>query len=116
MAKMIDARPSFRGEARVWEGLERLLPDSVVVYNNREVNGREFDFCLLIEGVGILVIEVKGWLADKVIVEGVDRILVEGLDAPQRSPKKQARAYRFALLNKISEKYNSSPCVFDMVC
>lgn len=116
MAKMIDARPSFRGEARVWEGLERLLPDSVVVYNNREVNGREFDFCLLIEGVGILVIEVKGWLADKVLVEGVDRILVEGLDAPQRSPKKQTRAYRFALLNKISEKYNSSPCVFDMVC
>ena len=116
MAKMIDARPSFRGEARVWESLERLLPDSVVVYNNREVNGREFDFCLLIEGVGILVIEVKGWLADKVLVEGVDRILVEGLDASQRSPKKQARAYRFALLNKISEKYNSSPCVFDMVC
>ena len=116
MAKMIDARPSFRGEARVWESLERLLPDSVVVYNNREVNGREFDFCLLIEGVGILVIEVKGWLADKVLVEGVDRILVEGLDAPQRSPKKQARAYRFALLNKISETYNSSPCVFDMVC
>ena len=116
MAKMIDARPSFRGEARVWESLERLLPDSVVVYNNREVNGREFDFCLLIEGVGILVIEVKGWLADKVLVEGVDRILVEGIDAPQRSPKKQARAYRFALLNKISEKYNSSPCVFDMVC
>ena len=116
MAKMIDARPSFRGEARVWESLERLLPDSVVVYNNREVNGREFDFCLLIEGVGILVIEVKGWLADKVLVEGVDRILVEGIDALQRSPKKQARAYRFALLNKISEKYNSSPCVFDMVC
>ena len=116
MAKMIDARSSFRGEARVWESLEWLLPDSVVVYNNREVNGREFDFCLLIEGVGILVIEVKGWLADKVLVEGVDRILVEGLDAPQRSPKKQARAYRFALLNKISEKYNSSPCVFDMVC
>ena len=116
MAMTIDARPSFRGEARVWESLERLLPDSVVVYNNREVNGREFDFCLLIEGIGILVIEVKGWLADKVIVEGVDRILVEGLDAPQRSPKKQARAYRFALLNKISEKYNSSPCVFDMVC
>ena len=80
MAKMIDARPSFRGEARVWVSLGRLLPDSVVVYNNREVNGREFDFCLLIEGVGILVIEVKGWLADKVLVEGVDRIFVEGLD------------------------------------
>ena len=41
--------------------------------------------------------------------QGADRIFVEGIDASQRSLKKQARAYRFALLNKISEKYNSSP-------
>ena len=41
--------------------------------------------------------------------QGADRIFVEGIDASQRSPKKQAGAYWFALLNKISEKYNSSP-------
>ena len=43
-------------------------------------------------------------------------IIKEGYDKTQTSPKKQARAYRFALLNKISEKYNVSPLVLDMVC
>ena len=49
-----------------------------IVYNNREINGREFDFCILWEGMGIFVVEVKGWLADKVTVLGVDNILVDG--------------------------------------
>ncbi len=116
MAKMIDHKPSFRGEAKVWEALKEYLPENIVVYNNREINGREFDYCLMIEDVGALIIEVKGWLRDKINVLGVDHIVVEGYEKPQRSPKKQARAYRFALLNKIVEKYNISPLVFDMVC
>ncbi len=116
MAKMIDQKPNYKGEAKVWNALEAYLPDNVVVYNNREINGREFDYCLLIENCGALIIEVKGWLADKIKVQGVDLIEVEGYEKPQRSPKKQARAYRFALLNKIVETYNLSPLVFDMVC
>ena len=116
MAIMIDAKPSFRGEAKTWDSLSACFDDSVVVYNNREVNGREFDFCLLIEGLGILVIEVKGWLADKIEVRGVDEIHVDGYDKLQRSPKKQARAYRFALLDQIAKKHSVSPLVFDMVC
>ena len=116
MATMIDQIPSYHGEAKVWSSLEKYLPSDIVVYNNREINGREFDFCLFIENYGILVIEVKGWISDKIKVLGVDRILVEGYDSPQRSPKKQARGYRFALLNRIVEKYSVSPLVFDMVC
>lgn len=116
MAKMIDNIPSYSGEAKVWEKLGKYLPDDVVVYNNREINGREYDFCVMVENVGILIIEVKGWLSSKICVKGVDEIEVEGYDKAQTSPKKQARAYRFALLNKISEKYNVSPLVLDMVC
>ena len=116
MAKMIDQKPSYHGEAKVWESLESFLPSNVVAYNNREINGREFDYCLFIENVGALIIEVKGWRSDKIKVQGVDCIIVEGYEKPQRSPKKQARAYRFAFLNKIVEKYNTSPLVFDMVC
>lgn len=116
MANMIDQKPSFHGEAKVWEKMNEYLPNDVIAYNNREINGREFDYCLFLEGKGALIIEVKGWLADKINVQGIDNIVVEGYDQPQRSPKKQARAYRFALLNKIKEKYNVSPLVFDMVC
>lgn len=116
MAAMIDAKPEYRGEAKVWEALERLLPHGIMAYNNREINGREYDFCLLIEDMGVLMIEVKGWHADKITVRGVDEIVVEGYEKPQRSPKKQARAYRFTLLNRIAEEYSRSPCVFDMVC
>ena len=116
MAKMIDQKPTLHGEAKLWSCLESYLPNDTIVYHNREVNGREFDFCLLMENYGVLVIEVKGWLSDKICVNGIDEIVVEGYDKPQRSPKKQSRAYRFALLNKIVEKHNVSPLVFDMVC
>lgn len=116
MAIMKDRRPDYHGEAKVWDCLGAFLPENVIVYNGREINGREFDFCVLLENMGVLIIEVKGWLRDKITVRGVDDILVEGYDQPQRSPKKQARAYRFGFLNYARETYNVSPLVFDMVC
>ena len=54
MAKMIDDKPSFHGEAKTWERFQKLLPMEAIVYNNREINGREFDFCILWEGMGSL--------------------------------------------------------------
>lgn len=116
MALMIDPKPAFRGEAKLWDKLKAYLPDNVIVYNNREVNGREFDSCVLIENAGVLIIEVKGWQASSIEVHGVDEIHVAGYADYQHSPKKQARAYRFALLNKIKERHNISPLIFDMVC
>ncbi len=116
MATMIDRRPTLYGEALLWDKLKEFLPSQDIVYNNREINGREFDVCVLLGSSGILIIEVKGWRSDGITVNGVDQIIIEGYSTPQRSPKKQARAYRFALLNKIKEKYNVSPLIFDMVC
>ena len=88
---MIDNKPSYNGEAKVWEKLGEYLPNDVVVYNNREINGREYDFCVMIESLGILIIEVKGWVSNRISVKGVDEIEVEGYDKAQSSPKKQAR-------------------------
>ena len=116
MARMIDLKPNYKGEGKVWEKLKDFLPDEMIVYNQREINGREYDFCILAENLGVVIIEVKGWLADKIKVNAIDNIEVEGYDKPQASPKKQARAYRFAMLNKINEKFNASPLVLDMVC
>lgn len=87
MAKMIDKKPSWKGEGKVWESLSTNLPGDNVVYNQREVNGREYDFCVLAENLGLVIIEVKGWDSDKIDVRGVDNIIVEGYDEPQTSPK-----------------------------
>lgn len=117
MAMMIDKKPEYKGEGKVWESLSDNLPEEAIVYNSREINGREFDFCILMKNVGMIIIEVKGWLADSIFdVAGVDEIIIQGYDKPEKSPKKQARAYRFGLLNLISDKYNVSPLIFDLVC
>lgn len=117
MAMMIDKKPEYKGEGKLWDSLADNLPGEVIVYNGREVNGREFDFCVLMKNIGMIVIEVKGWIADSIFdVAGVDEIIIQGYDKPEKSPKKQARAYRFGLLNMISDKYNVSPLIFDLVC
>lgn len=117
MAKMIDKKPEYYGESLTWESFLKNLPSDVIAYNNREINGREFDFCLLIKNMGILIVEVKGWKPEDIFdVAGVDEIIISGYSKPERSPKKQARAYRFGLLNLINDRYNVSPLIFDMVC
>lgn len=117
MAMMIDKKPEYKGEGKLWDSLADNLPGEAIVYNGREVNGREFDFCVLMKNIGMIVIEVKGWIADSIFdVAGVDEIIIQGYDKPEKSPKKQARAYRFGLLNMISDKYNVSPLIFDLVC
>ena len=40
MAMMIDKKPEYKGEGKVWESLSDNLPGEAIVYNSREVNGR----------------------------------------------------------------------------
>ena len=113
---MIDIKPNYFGEGTVWEAFKENLPNNAVIYNGREINGREFDFCVLLENKGILIVEVKGWSPSKVKVLGPDNIIVEGFPDPLTSPKKQANAYRYAMVNRIKDRYKANPVVFDMVC
>ena len=77
MAMMIDKKPEYKGEGKVWESLSDNLPEGAIVYNGREVNGREFDFCILMKNVGMIIIEVKVWMADSIFdVAGVDGIVI----------------------------------------
>ena len=46
MAKMIDEKPSFKGEGKVWDKLNEYLPSDMVVYNQREINGESMIFVL----------------------------------------------------------------------
>lgn len=111
MAIIIDQVSEYKGERKVRDAIERFFSDDVVVYNNREVNGREYDLCILIKNVGVFIIEVKGWLADKIKVLDIDNIEVEGYDEPQKSPKKQAKSYCIQYINhKMKKKFNNIDC------
>ena len=117
MALMKDNQPDiYEGEKKVWQCIKNYLPEDIVCYYNREVKGREFDFCLLIKDVGFMIIEVKGWNIshiDKVI--SPDEIIMSD-GSTEDSPKKQARSYSFKLKNIMNEKYGINPLVMNMVC
>ena len=117
MALMMDLRPTkYEGEKKTWDCIKENLPDEVICYYNREINGNEFDFCLLLKDFGLLVIEVKGWCSSHILrVESPDRIFLSD-GTVVGSPKKQAKSYRTALINKFNKAYNINPMVLDMVC
>ncbi len=115
MAVVVDVKSSYKGEQKVRNAIEEFFTDDIVVYNNREVNGREYDICLLVKDVCVFIIEVKGWLANKIIVHGVDEIEVEGYEEWQTSPKKQAKSYCIQYFSKIKKQFGSSPLVVDLV-
>lgn len=117
MAMMMDTKDvTYKGEQKVYECIEANLPDEIVCYYNREINGKQFDFCLMMEHMGMLVIEVKGWQPSNIIkVHNPDCIETTLYEEPVTSPKKQARSYKFALVNTFNNKYNINPLVMDMV-
>ncbi len=115
MAIIVDNESIYRGEKKVRQAIADFFSDDVVVYNNREVNGREYDICLLVKNVCIFIIEVKGWLADKIKVHGIDDIEVEGYAERQKSPKKQAKSYCIQYFTKLKKKFSVSPLVVDLV-
>lgn len=117
MAKMIDKEPTFDGEKKAWRAFSNNLPPHFVVYNTRSVKGWEFDFCVMAEGMGLFVIEVKGWNASSIFnVINEDAIILSGEEKPYSSPRKQARGYRFNLINMFKQELGMNPLVMDLVC
>lgn len=117
MAIMIDKQPDrYEGEKIVWQSIKDNLPEDIICYYNREVKGREFDFCLLIKNVGFVIIEVKGWNKNHIskVVSPDEIIMTNGSN--ESSPKKQARSYSFKIKNIMNEKYGINPLVMNMVC
>lgn len=62
MAIVVDHESEYKGERKVRDALAEYFSDDVVIYNNREVNGREYDICILVKDVCVFIVEVKGWL------------------------------------------------------
>ena len=43
MAVIVDHESAYEGERQVRNSIEKHFSNDVIVYNNREVNGREYD-------------------------------------------------------------------------
>ncbi|NLV85497.1 MAG: UvrD-helicase domain-containing protein [Spirochaetales bacterium] len=119
MARLISSQEDYlnQAEKQLVDAFTQFLPDDYIIYHHREVDGREFDCIVLLPEVGILVVEVKGWDrpaglrvidGDSVHVQYPNKIIKE-------NPKRQARAYRFALSRFITSQTGFAPLVFDMV-
>lgn len=117
MAKMIDKEPKYEGEKLVWHSFSENLPSDWVVYNTRSVNGREYDFCVIVPNVGLFIVEVKGWRPDTILtVIDSSTIFLSGKEDSEDSPRSQARGYRFDLLKKIKRELGMNPLVMSLVC
>lgn len=98
------------------QGLDKLD----VCYHNYDVINKETDFMVVIPGEGIIVIEVKGWNG-KDIVEVIDNNTikyknVDGVIETYPSPLKQAKGYRFNLVNQIKNELGIDVKVTSLVC
>lgn len=98
--------------------------DSHVIYRNRTVFGSQFDVCLLVPNIGIVIFEVKAWKPETVLrVENGDSIVIRTKDEENgeegessENPTNQARGYVFKMSRKIRMKTEKNPLVIGMVC
>lgn len=106
------------GEDLFAKKAQEYFDDSTIIYWNRQVFGREFDFCILLPNKGILVVELKGWKEDNILrVDNNEFVVVNSSDGEVRSnPQKQARGYRFSIERLIKNSTGKFPLVYQMVC
>jgi UvrD-like helicase family protein/nuclease-like protein/AAA domain-containing protein len=103
MAEMIpDRLPSgaSAGEKKVFALLQD-LPDDIIVYYEPVVADRYPDFIVIIPSIGLLVIEVKGWYPNAIErADNADVVInARGQREVCRNPVRQARDYKFQLMN-----------------
>ena len=103
MAVMIPERlPSnaTQGERRTFALLEK-LPDDCICYYEPVIGERYPDFVVIIPELGVLIIEVKGWYRSQ--LERADTrdvsIRQDGIVQVHKHPVRQAREYKFELMN-----------------
>lgn len=93
---------SFKGEQFVWDKFNEFLPDNFISYHNYAVGLKEADVVLLCPDKGVLIIEIKGFLAKNIINVLDNQFIVRINNPPDPSPLKQAKGYKFLLEKELS--------------
>lgn len=126
MAKFIGSKlhDNNWGEDYFIKKLMEYFDDSYVIYRNRSVFGAQFDVCLLVPKIGIIIFEVKAWKAETIKrVVNSDSIVIKTIDSEtgiegesEENPTIQARGYVYKMRSKIRQKTGKTPLVYEMVC
>lgn len=97
---------NYKSEDFVWKKFNELLPDEFVSFHNYNIGIKEADVIMLVPGCGVLIIEIKGYLA-KNIYDIPDNSIIRFKNKPiEGSPFKQAITYRNILINDFLKPNN----------
>ncbi len=110
MPRNIPAEPDYStpgsgAERRVWQALQALPDDAVVISQYRVLDERgvlrEADFVVIIPGVGVGVVEVKGGLVWSIDGEWISRDS-RGVDHSIKDPMWQAQKAGFTIRSFVT--------------
>lgn len=108
------------GENKVYEFLNENFNDEYILYHNYEINGKEFDFFFIHKEFGLFLFEVKKWSGYD-ITEVCDNNKIKfrnnklEIEDYEGNPLKQARVYKFNIINKIKKIYEFEPRIMHAV-
>ena len=107
-------------ECFVYNFLEKNLSNKFTCYYNYFVDEKEMDFLILVPGLGVVILEVKGWNGQN-IIRISDNEKIYYLDHNNKeqqdfSPLKQCRKYCLSLHKKIQKQLDLNVIVAPVVC
>ena len=95
------------GERQFYKFLERVArPDSrYLSWYLPDIKGREPDFILYSEDVGLVIFEVKDWILDQILEAGPHyfNLQIGSHEEQRQNPLKQAKDYFTSLMSKIKQ-------------
>lgn len=114
VSKPVNIDIKDEGEKLFYDFLNKNFNDDFILYHNHEIKGREFDFFFINKDFGLFLFEVKKWSGYEIIEVCNNNEIIFRNNKLEReyyknNPLKQAREYKFNILNKIKEEYGFEP-------
>lgn len=106
----------YKGEKFVWEQFNKFLPSDYVSYHGYAIDLKETDVILLCPNKGVLILEIKGYLAKNIISVPDNEHIIRKNNPVDLSPFKQARNYMHLLNAKFEKNDLSEVYVVPTVC
>jgi hypothetical protein len=107
-------KSATQGEQRTFALLKK-LPDECICYYEPVVGERYPDFVVIMPELGVLIIEVKGWYRSQLERADTANVTVRRDNVVQvhKHPVRQAREYKFELMNACQRSRHASHLLHD---